>query len=77
MTFEIVTLYTNCFLLASASYCQYNNSFQLDNGWYFCIIMTALCVALGDVTFFVPFATDHKFYLTFGGAITKSSGKNP
>ena len=34
MTFEIATLYAKCFLLALATYCQYDNSFQLDNGWY-------------------------------------------
>ena len=34
MTFEIATLYTNRLFLASAAYCQYDNSFQLDNGRY-------------------------------------------
>ena len=28
LTFEIGTLYTNCFLLALAAYCQYDNSFK-------------------------------------------------
>ena len=34
MIFEIAIIYINHFLLVSATYCQYDNSFQLDNGWY-------------------------------------------
>ena len=43
VTFEIAILYTNHFLLASAAYCQYDNSFQLDNGWYL-LLSVIVCI---------------------------------
>ena len=42
MTFEIAILLPTVFLLASATYCQYDNSFPLDNGWYLYLITSIL-----------------------------------